>query len=146
MRRAVLSALAALGLALAPLAAVHPVRVEGRSMLPALHPGERIWVLRRALAGSPRPGQVWLVEGPEGPVVKRLIALPGQAVEERDGELWVEGRRLEEPWVRWSGRASGGPWQGGCFLAGDNRPESRDCRSWGSLPESALRGRVLGRD
>lgn len=135
--------LAALGLALTPLLCVFPARVEGRSMLPALNPGQRIWVLRRWCAGSPQPGQVWLVAGPEGPAVKRLLALD-QRVEERDGELWIGERRLEEPWVRWTGRDSGGPWTGGCFLAGDNRPESRDGRSWGPLPESSLRGRVLG--
>lgn len=134
--------LAALGLALLPLAFVFPAQVEGRSMLPTLSPGQRIWVLRRWCAGPPQPGQLWFVAGPDGPAVKRLIALE-RRVEERDGELWVDERRLEEPWVRWSGRASGGPWVGGGFLAGDNRPESRDSRSWGPLPEGALQGRVL---
>ena len=67
--------LAALGLALSPLAVVHPATVRGRSMEPTLHSGDRIWVLRAWAAGAPRSGQVWFIHGPNGPVGKRVAAV-----------------------------------------------------------------------
>ena len=65
---------AALALALLPLAVVQPVQVQGHSMEPAFRNGDRAWALRAWAAGAPRRGQVWLVEGPEGPVLKRVGA------------------------------------------------------------------------
>lgn len=67
--------LAALGLALSPLALVHPATVQGRSMEPTLRPGEQIWVLRAWAAGRPKAGQIWFLEGPDGRVVKRVVAV-----------------------------------------------------------------------
>lgn len=139
-------ALGSMVLACLPFAAVFPVRVEGRSMEPTLHPGQRVWVLRRWAAGAPKLREIWLVAGPEGPALKRVLGLPSDHLEERRGDLLSNGLRMEEPWVRWSGTASGGPWTGGYLVLGDNRPESRDGRSWGPLPEGALRGRILGWD
>jgi len=136
-------ALGALALACLPFAAVFPVRVAGRSMEPTLHPGQRVWVIRAWLAGPPRIGEIWLVEGPDGPALKRVVALPSDQLEERNGDLMKNGIRMEEPWVRWSGKGNGGPWSGGYLLMGDNRPESHDGRSWGPLKAKALRGRAL---
>ena len=64
--------LSALGLALSPLAVLHPATVRGRSMEPTLRAGQRIWVLRAWATHAPRPGEVWYLQGPEGPVVKRV--------------------------------------------------------------------------
>ncbi len=114
-------------------------------MAPALQDGEVRLALRAWAAGPPRRGQVWLVAGPEGPAVKRLAGLPGEAVALQDGDLLVDGRRIPPPegarLERQDGAWAGG---GGCFLLGDNRPASRDSRSWGPLPAEALRARVLG--
>lgn len=136
----------ALGLVLAPFAVVHPVRVAGASMRPALAPGRVCWVLRAWACAPPRRGEVWLVEGPEGPALKRVVGLPGERLEQRQGELFVEGRPLAEPYVEHPERGEGGPWVAGSgyLLLGDNRPESRDGRAWGPLPRTAFRGRVLG--
>ena len=57
--------LAALALALAPLAVVRPVRVAGESMAPALKPGQVRWLLRSWAAGDPERFQVWLVDSPD---------------------------------------------------------------------------------
>ena len=137
---------AALALALLPLAVVHPVQVKGRSMEPAFRNGDRAWALRAWAAGAPRRGQVWLVEGPEGPVLKRVVGLPGERLEQRRGDLWLQDRLLDEPYVRTTERGDGGPWDTGAgyLVLGDNRPESRDGRAWGSVARKALRSRVLG--
>ena len=135
----------ALALVLAPFAFLHPVRIAGRSMEPLLRDGEVHLALRAWCAGRPRPGQVWLAATPSGTVVKRLVAPPGSRVEIRDGELWLDGKYLPEPYVARTERASGGPWDtgGGWFLLGDNRPESHDSRAFGALPAEGLEARVL---
>lgn len=137
--------LAALALALSPLAVVHPVRVTGRSMEPALHDGDLRWALRTWASHAPRWGEVWLVAGPHGSSVKRVLGLPGNAVEWNGPDLRIDGLRLDEPWVvhperSGQGRAVCGD---GYLVLGDNRPESQDGRSWGPLPAGAMRGRIL---
>lgn len=136
---------AAFALVLVPFAFVHPVRISGRSMEPLLRDGDVRLALRAWCAGRPRPGQVWLAEGPGGTVVKRLVAPPGTQVELRDGEVWVDGRYLPEPYLARTERFSGGPWRtgDGWFLLGDNRAESFDSRAWGPLPATRLGARLL---
>lgn len=139
--------LAALALALSPLAVLRPVRVSGRSMVPALADGDLAWALRAWACPAPRRGEVWLVDGPEGPSVKRVLGLPGEGVAWEGPDLWIDGQRLDEPWVVHPERGGAGhrACGTGYLVLGDNRPESRDGRAWGPLPPSALRGRVLGR-
>lgn len=137
--------LAALALALSPLAVVHPVRVSGHSMEPALHDGSLRWALRAWASHAPRRGEIWVVEGPHGDSAKRVLGLPGDTVEWQGPDLWINGQRLDEPWVVHPERSGQG--RTGCgegyLVLGDNRPDSQDGRSWGPLPAGALRGRVL---
>jgi signal peptidase I len=138
--------LAALALALSPLAVVHPVRVSGRSMEPDLPDASLRFALRARWSGAPARGEVWLVEGPEGPAVKRVVGMPHESWEQKEGELLLEGHRFEETYVEHPEHGDGGPWDTGegYLLLGDNRPESHDGRVWGSLPRSAFRARLLG--
>lgn len=138
--------LAALALALSPLAVVHPVRIQGHSMEPTLAPGSLRVALRAWAAGAPRRGQVWVVQGPDGPSVKRVVGLPGETLDQVRGDLRLGGKALEEPYVPVTEREDGGPWAcgDGYLVMGDNRPTSRDGRAWGPLPRSAFRSRVLG--
>ena len=137
----------ALALALLPIGFGHPVRISGRSMEPRLRDGDLSFVLRAWCAGPPLPGEIWLIQTPTGPAVKRLVALPASRVEILDGDLLVEGRLVQEPYVTHPERASAGPWNtgDGYFLLGDNRPESHDSRAWGALPARQLEGRIWGR-
>jgi signal peptidase I len=137
--------LAALALALSPLLVVHPVRVSGHSMEPALAEGDRRWALRAWASGAPRRDEVWIVAGPQGPAIKRVLGLPGDVVVWRGPDLWINGKRHKEPWVTHPERTGQG--QKACgegyLVMGDNRPESQDGRAWGTLPLKALRERVL---
>ncbi|WLT31091.1 signal peptidase I [Geothrix sp. PMB-07] len=136
---------AAVALVLSPLLVVHPVRISGHSMEPALHDGDLHWALRAWASAAPRRGEIWVIEGPQGPSVKRVLGLPGEVVTWRGPDVWVDGRRLDEPWVVHPERSGEGRQAcGSGYLAlGDNRPESQDGRGWGALPPDALRGRVL---
>lgn len=132
-------------IALSPLVAIHPVRVSGHSMEPSYHDGQIVWTLRAWCAGAPTRGQVWIVDGPNGPVIKRLLGLPGEMLSEKGGDLWVGGARLSEPYVARVDARDGGPWPcaDGYLFIGDNRPHSEDGRAWGPLPRTALEGRVV---
>ncbi|WP_243382232.1 signal peptidase I [Geothrix alkalitolerans] len=138
--------LAALALALSPLTVLHPIRVSGHSMEPALRDGDLRWAVRAWASHRPRRGEVWVVAGPHGPSVKRVLGLPGETLSWDGPDLWIDGRRLEEPWVvhperNGAGRQACGA---GYLVLGDNRPDSQDGRTWGPLPGGSLQGRLLG--
>jgi signal peptidase I len=137
--------LTALALAFSPLLVVHPVRVSGRSMEPALHDGDLRWSLRAWASHAPQRGEIWVVDGPGGASIKRVIGLPGETVVWRGPDVWINGQRLDEPWVIHPERNGEGQQDCslGYLLLGDNRPESQDGRSWGPRSVQALRGRVL---
>lgn len=138
--------LAALALALSPLLVLRPVSISGHSMEPALADGDLRWSWRAWVVPAPRRGEVWLVAGPQGSSVKRVIGLPGDRVRWEGADLWINDRRLEEPWVTHPERSGEG--QRACgegyLVLGDNRPASQDGRGWGPLPARAMKGRLLG--
>jgi signal peptidase I len=135
----------ALALAFLPLAFVHPLKVEGHSMEPALRNGSICLAVRAWCSESPKRGAVWLIDGPDGPAIKRVVGLPGEHLEQRDGEMFLNGQRLQEPFLQQFDQGNAGPWETGpgFLVLGDNRRESHDSRSWGPLPRSAFRSRVL---
>ncbi len=136
--------LGALALALSPLAVLRPSPIHGESMAPTLREGELVVGLRAWAAPAPARGEVWIVAGPEGPSVKRVLGLPGEVVDLKGPRLYVDARWIEEPWVRWPEREDQGPWAcgDGYLVLGDNRPRSRDGRTWGPLPRAAFLARV----
>jgi len=79
--------------------------------------------------------------------VKRLIGLPGDSVTERGGRIFVNGTRLNEPYVERSLRDDEtGTWhvpRGRYFFLGDDRAHSCDSRIWGSVPRDNLVGPVI---
>ena len=146
-----------------------PYRIPTSSMEPTLHcahPGawcEGSWndrVLANRLAyrlSSPKRGQIVVFEAPNaaaraceagGTFVKRLIGLPGELISERNGYVYVDGRRLDEPYVRASERDDETrAWPrippGHYFFMGDNRLHSCDSRDGGTVPRANLIGPVI---
>jgi signal peptidase I len=152
---------------------VNPYRIPSSSMEPTLHcaqpaSGCEARFSDRVLANrfiyhlrDPRRGEIVVFETPDaarlkcgagGTFVKRVIGLPGETIEVRlergDGYVFVNGRKLEEPYIG-EGRRSGedfGPVkvpQNGYFMMGDTRAQSCDSREWGSVPRDNLIGKVF---
>jgi signal peptidase I len=145
--RAALLAAAVLVLVLVRVFVAEPVRVDGDSMAPVLRSGDVVLVSR---IGQPQVGQLPLLPDPTdgSPVVKRLVAVGKQTVEIRDAYLYVDGVRVDEPYVDHD-RIDGvyfGPFtvpEGSLFVLGDSRDGSIDSRVFGPVREDTVTGRVV---
>ncbi len=81
-------------------------------------------------------------------LVKRVIGLPGETVEIRDGKVWVNGQALQESYLAERPNYTYGPVQipeGMLFVLGDNRNFSNDSHYWGFVPMANVKGRALFR-
>lgn len=152
-------------------------RVDGSSMEPTLHNGEMLIVNRRAYVaiplgrwlnaipgvdvdegwvwhpfGQPQRGDIVVFRPPNGgsePYVKRIIALPGEHVEIREGAVFINGKRLIEPYLVeptvWRGMTLNHEYvvePGHVFVMGDNRNNSSDSRIFGAIPMSSIIGKA----
>jgi len=125
------------------------IRVEGNSMEPSLHDGQMVVVNRLAYRWSePSRGDIVVFYFPLDPsrrFIKRVIGLPGDNVEARDGLLYVNGAALDEPYLAAPPRYAGA-WQvepETLFVLGDNRNNSDDSQNWGALPMGEVIGKAV---
>jgi len=133
---------------------VQAFKVQGTSMSPELQDGERILVNKFMYHFSDiARGDVvvfWYPEDPELSFIKRIIALPGETLEIKSGDVYVDGVLIDESYVA-SAHADrrSHPSQeirpGHYFVLGDNRRGSNDSRSWGLVPERYIYGRAFVR-
>ncbi len=155
---------------------VQNFKVDGSSMEPNLHTGQYIMVNRivyfhvdlnffqRLLPGGenapshlaylfhlPRRGDVVVFEYPRDTsrdFIKRVIGLPGETVEIRNGQVLIDGVPLNEPYLTDSARTHMGTMPpvtvplDAVFVMGDNRGNSSDSRSWGPLPLDRIVGKA----
>ncbi len=134
---------------------VQPVRVEGTSMLPRLHDGERIFVNKFIYKFEPiRRGDIvvfWYPNDPSKSFIKRVIGLPGETVSIRRGVVYINGEPLLEPYLdpNLHTREENMPPMyvraHYYFVMGDNRDSSNDSRQWGLVPEKYIYGKAVFR-
>lgn len=85
--------------------------------------------------------------GAEGTFDKRVIGLPGEKLEERNGFVYIDGHRVAEPYVQ-AGRRDKQSLRvtipaGRYFVMGDSRATSCDSRTWGTVPAANIIGRAI---
>ena len=148
---------------------VNPYRIPSSSMEPTLHcarPGAgcEAGLSDRVLANrfiyhfrSPHRGEIVVFKTPQlaklrcgagGTFVKRIIGLPGETWEERNGYVYINGKRLNESYVKPDRRQTETKLpqripKGDYFMMGDNRAQSCDSRVWGTVPRKLLIGEVF---
>jgi signal peptidase I len=135
-----------------------PYRVEQQSMERTLEPDQYVLVDKL----TPRfddysrgdivvfePPASWTQGGPSTPFIKRVIGLPGETVEVRDGAVFVDGTEVDEPYIfdgqptiavdepaRWVIPADQ------LFVMGDHRSASADSRAFGPIDRETVIGRA----
>ncbi len=125
-------------------------QVTGPSMLPRVTPGEVVLINTLAYRLGPiARGDVVALEHDEPEAqtfLKRVVALPGERVHVDAGVLFVNGRRIAEPYVSFPDTRSVAPVvvpPHALYVLGDNRAQSEDSREWGPVPEGAVIGKAL---
>ena len=148
---------------------VNPYRIPSSSMEPTLHCGGLVSGCEarfsdRVLANrllyhvdEPERGDVIVFDTPPlaaercgagGTFVKRLIVLPGETWRMENGVVYVDGRRLVEPYIARARRGHDVEQTrtvppGHYVMLGDNRDHSCDSRAWGPVPRENLIGKVI---
>ena len=148
-------------------------KVEGSSMRPTLEGGQFLLVnklvyfkvdterlsqivpfwevdkpARHFTIHPPRRGEVIVFRFPMDPnkdFVKRVVGLPGEQVELRNGVVYIDGVPLEEPYLTARDRTTLAPLtmrEKEYYVIGDNRASSNDSRAWGPVPEENVLGKV----
>jgi signal peptidase I len=126
-----------------------PTRVHGQSMEPNLHTDQRLVVEKVSYRlHGPRRGDVVVFSMPqqsEELLIKRVIGLPGEEVEIRDGQVFIDGTPLDEPYLSQETRGRYGPEivpPLHVFVLGDNRSFSNDSRAFDAVPIEDILGRA----
>ena len=156
---------------------VNPYRIPSPSMEPTLHCARPAFGCEagrsdRILANrfvyrfrDPHRGEIVVFDAPKaadaactgGIFVKRIVGLPGDVWSERNGYTFIDGRKLDEPYIK-PGRRDAEtktladiPPRGTLrripkdmyLMEGDNRAHSCDSRVWGLVPRSSIIGKVF---
>jgi signal peptidase I len=142
--------------------------IPSGSMLPTLQVGDRIIVDKLSYhLHDVHRGDIVVFARPEledqqyADLVKRVIGLPGETISSKGGDIYINGKKLDEPWLppgadSYTGPLAGddphpqfdlpGPVhipEGEYYVMGDNRTDSEDSRFFGPIPKSLIVGRAV---
>jgi signal peptidase I len=137
-----------------------PIVVDGDSMMPTLEDGDRMIVNKIGYKiGEPDRFDIVVFHAPEGKdYIKRVIGLPGDTIEYKDDQLYINGEAYEEPYLdEYKSEITEGTLtqdftlqdvepnmetipEGYVFVMGDNRRYSKDSRHIGVVNEEEIIG------
>jgi signal peptidase I len=138
---------------------IQPFYVKGASMEPNFFDHEYLIIDEITYRfHQPQRGDILVFRYPQNPqefFIKRLIGLPGEEIQIKDGSVWIysgehpEGAKLDEPYLASNTKTYSltedkvklGPDE--YFVLGDNRSSSKDSRSFGPVNKSFIIGRVV---
>lgn len=147
----------AFAIALVILAFFKPIIIQQESMVPTFEPGDYVVVSRQAykLFGDPKWGDVIVFksdllteDGKNKNLIKRIVGVPGDEIFIKDGYVYLNGEKIDEPYVNGDGLS--GEMEpltvpdGALFVMGDNRAVSVDSRSdsVGFVDQETVLGKV----
>jgi signal peptidase I len=142
--------------------------IPSDSMVPTLKTDDRVIVNKLSYhLHAVHRGDIVVFKTPKGPdgtpidptikdLVKRVVALPGETVGERNGQILINGKVLAESYLPERTLSNCASFSPHCFptgplpadrywVMGDNRPNSRDSRYFGAIAKSEIVGRVFVR-
>jgi len=134
---------------------VESVKVVGESMRPTLENSQQYLLNRWALyLRAPHRSEIVVIRDPtdHGLSVKRIVAIAGEQVCVKEGAVFVNGKRLQEPYLQAGTSTYAGPalkeqlFQCGkdeFFVLGDNRNNSLDSRVYGPIPRHNILGLIV---
>ena len=135
-----------------------PFSISSTSMEPSLRPDDRVVLDKlRYRLGDPRRGDVVVFDKPAGgggsgptkDLVQRVVAVAGDEIEARDGIVYVNGKAVDESYLRPGTVTTDIAKQripdDRFWVMGDRREESEDSRLFGPIPESVILGRAVAR-
>ena len=125
-----------------------PQEINGQSMEPTFYNAELIITNKFVYKiAPPNRGDVVIFKSPRNKdidYIKRVIGLPGERVKLSNNAYYINGVKLDEPYLRSNTVISGGTFlhegeeiivpEGSYFVSGDNRPHSSDSREFGPVP------------
>ncbi len=136
-----------------------PHRVSGSSMVPNFHDGDYIITnkLAKSIAHLER-GEVIILHNPRNTdqvFIKRIVGLPGEKIQILDGQVYINGKQIQEPYLPQGLKTSGGAFlpegeeitipDNQYFVMGDNRNGSSDSREWGTVEYNLVIGQAWAR-
>jgi signal peptidase I len=126
-----------------------PIRVEGVSMLPTYRQGKVNFVNALAYRShGPRRGDVVSIRmaGRKVMLMKRVVGLPGEVIAFRNGQLWIDGKPVSEPYVKYPCHWQRAPEKIGpdeYYVVGDNRSMPRADHTEGMAQRKRIVGKVV---
>ncbi|MEB3285817.1 MAG: signal peptidase I [Candidatus Sericytochromatia bacterium] len=137
--------------------------IPSESMLPTLEVGDRLIVEKMTYRFAPvERGDIVVFEAPPRAMgngnafIKRVVGLPGERIDIRGGQVYINGDALKEPYILEAPRYPDPDWEAlglpegripadSLFVMGDNRNNSQDSHVWGSLPLRNVIGQTVFR-
>ena len=125
---------------------VTPIKVNGNSMYSTLEDGDIMIldIISYRLSGLKRFDIVVINQGKEL-IIKRVIGLPGEKIEYRDGSLYVNDKEVEDPYINnysMTENLSITIPEGEYYVLGDNRHNSLDSRTFGTFDKKQILGKT----
>ncbi len=134
---------------------IEPYRIPTGSMLPTIQLNDMVLANKLVfkVGGAPKYKDIVVFKDPDGDypqLIKRVIATEGQTIDLRDGVVYVDNKKLDEPYVHGQktyplSDVVQFPYtvpQGYMWVMGDNRGNSGDSRLFGAVPLKSLYGRA----
>lgn len=126
--------------------------VLGQSMEPSLYQDQRLIMEKVGYHWhGPRRGDIVVLPDPSGgpiPLIKRVVGLPGERVTVAAGQVYIDGKLLDETYLTQATDGSQRTWSVPplhVFVLGDNRSNSKDSRVFGPVPIDKIIGHAVFR-